>query len=381
MALVPISYNLRSLWVRKTATLLTIFSVAATVAVLAGVISLEQGFKTIFAESGRRDVAVFWRPGATDEGSSIFKPELAEVLIKNSDAIALDESGRPIAAAEMFLAVLRELVQGGVVFVPVRGVQPMSFTVNEERLRVIDGRRFEWGNDEVIVGRKLVDRIANCRIGDVLELNTTPFRVVGVIDDDGPFAGEIWGDIDRMRAALRRDAYNRVIAKLRPDTDIGELRARQRRDKQVPADVYSELESNLRATERLSGILTKLGAFLALIMGTAAVFTGINSMLSAIASRTLRPSGIVSWWVIDLPAIMMPMAALGEVALGKTYSPASRGLSLENRRTPSLKMSGFSMTPSRCSSWAMPETPVPFGMTTTLSSGNGPGPVKLANRK
>jgi putative ABC transport system permease protein len=287
LALVPLSYNLRSLWVRKASTLLTVFSIAATVAVLSGVIALEQGFKTIFTQSGRGDLVVYWRPGATDEGSSIFKPELADVLIKQADSIALDEQGRPIAAAEMFLAVLREKLDGaGVVFVPIRGVQPMSFTIHQDRLRVIDGRAFAWGTDEVVVGRKLVERMRDCRIGDVLELNTTPFRVVGVIDDNGPFAGEIWGDIDRMSDALQRDAYNRVIAQLAPDADVAALKERQKRDKQAPADVYTELESNVRATERLSKILTLLGAALSAIMGTAAVFTGINSMLSAIASRT-----------------------------------------------------------------------------------------------
>lgn len=287
MIFVPLGYNLRSLWVRKSSTFLTVFSIAATVAVLAGVISLEQGFTRIFSESGRRDIAVYWRPGAQDEGSSIFKPEYADVLIKNSPDIAQDEQGQPLAAAEMFLAILRDKTDGqGVVFVPIRGVQPMSFTINAERLRLVEGRSFAWGSDEVVVGRKLVDRIAHCRMDDVLMLNTTPFRVVGVIDDDGPFAGEIWGDLERLRVALKRDAYNRVIAKLRPDVDMEALRERQRRDKQVPADVYTELESNMRSTERLSRILTTLGLALATIMGVAAVFTGINSMLSAIASRT-----------------------------------------------------------------------------------------------
>ena len=61
----PLAYNLRSLLVRKSSTLLTVVSIGATVAVLAGVLALEQGFTTLFTESGREDVAVFLRPGAT----------------------------------------------------------------------------------------------------------------------------------------------------------------------------------------------------------------------------------------------------------------------------------------------------------------------------
>ena len=37
MALVPISYNLRSLFVRRSATLLTVLGIGATVAVVSGV--------------------------------------------------------------------------------------------------------------------------------------------------------------------------------------------------------------------------------------------------------------------------------------------------------------------------------------------------------
>ena len=68
--LVPLSYNLRSLFVRRASTLLTVAGIGATVAVVAGVISLQQGFNTMFAESGREDIAVFLRPGATTESDS-----------------------------------------------------------------------------------------------------------------------------------------------------------------------------------------------------------------------------------------------------------------------------------------------------------------------
>ena len=64
---VPWSYNLRSLWVRRSATLLTVVGIGATVAVLAGVLALRQGFTAMFVENGREDVAVFLRPGATND--------------------------------------------------------------------------------------------------------------------------------------------------------------------------------------------------------------------------------------------------------------------------------------------------------------------------
>ena len=56
MGLPPLSYNLRSLWVRRSSTLLTVVSIGATVAVLAGILALEQGFRSLYELGGRDDV-------------------------------------------------------------------------------------------------------------------------------------------------------------------------------------------------------------------------------------------------------------------------------------------------------------------------------------
>src|SRR5262245_26352739 len=175
--LIPLSYNLRSLFVRKSATFLTVLGIGATVAIVSGVLALQQGFRTMFTAGGREDVAIFLRPGANSEGDSQFSRDRGLKLIKRVPEIEVGESG-PIASMEAYLAVLLSPVRGGVTNVPLRGVQPMTFEIRKDELRIVEGRRFEPGNDELIVGRRLVDRIANCHLGDVIQLNKTPFRVV-----------------------------------------------------------------------------------------------------------------------------------------------------------------------------------------------------------
>ncbi|HKX45232.1 MAG TPA: hypothetical protein VJP77_00810, partial [Planctomycetota bacterium] len=132
MQLVPVSYNLRSLFVRRSSTLLTIVGIGATVAVLAGVLALQQGFQTLFTGQGRETVAVFLRPGATNEGDSLFSLDRMQVLIKETPELAQDELGRPIAAAERYLAIRRDRLDGGETNVPIRGVQPMSYAVHAD---------------------------------------------------------------------------------------------------------------------------------------------------------------------------------------------------------------------------------------------------------
>lgn len=300
--LVPISYNLRSLFVRRSATLLTVLGIGATVAIVSGVLALQQGFRSMFISGGREDLAVFLRPGATNEGDSQFSRDRGLQLIKSVPELEVGESG-PLAAMEAYLAVLLAPDRGGLTNVPLRGVQPMTFELRKNELKIVEGRNFVPGTDELVVGKRLVGRIQNCEIDGVIVLNKTPFRVVGVFDHPGQFGGEVWGDLDRLLAAMGRYGPNRVIGQLKPGTNIGapdpsaalfsdeppepgSLAARLLNDPQVPAKVYSEKAFMESQTVMLTFMLGGLAFGLGLIMGLAAIFTATNTMLSAIAART-----------------------------------------------------------------------------------------------
>lgn len=284
--LVPFTYNFRSLLVRRSATLLTVLGIGATVAVVAGVLALQQGFSRLYADAGREDVAVFLRPGATGEGDSVFSRDRGLRLVRNMPEAATDENGQPIAGMECYLAVRRFRLDGGETNVPIRGVQPPTFTIHGDGLRILEGRNFDPGADEVIIGSSLQGRIRGCDLGEVLRINTTPFKVVGVFESDGPYGSEIWGDLDRMLTALERYGPNRVIAQLPEGESIDALAARLENDKEVPAKVLTEQDYLAAQTEMLSAVLIFLSGFLGIVMGVAAIFTATTTMLAALAART-----------------------------------------------------------------------------------------------
>ncbi|MEY4673685.1 MAG: hypothetical protein RL148_1469 [Planctomycetota bacterium] len=286
MAFVPFRYNLRSLWVRKSSTLLTVCAIGATVAVLAGMLSLQQGFATLFQERGREDLAIFLRKGATSEGESGLQREQCELLAKETPEIARNAAGQPMASSEMFLAVRRRKVDGGETNVAIRGVETMSFELHGSDMEIVEGRRFEPGTDELIVGEGLVGRLADCRVGDVLRINVVPFRIVGVFRGKGGYRSEIWGDLERLSDALERPVRSRVLARVAPGTDLAALEARFTEDRRTQPRIQSERDYLASQTQRLSTVFTVLGGFLAAVMGIAAVFTGVNAMLSSIAART-----------------------------------------------------------------------------------------------
>lgn len=286
MAFVPLTYTTRSLIERRSSTLLTVVAIGSTVAVVSGVLALQQGFETLFTESGRDDVVVLLRKGANSEGESGFPRDRAEIVMKGTPELMVGQDERPLASGELYLAVRRRKEDGGETNVPIRGVQPATFDIHGSRLRILEGQRLSPGADEVMVGKSLVGRIRDCRLGNVIQINTTPFRVVGIFEHDGPHSSEIWGDADRMGEALERPGFSRILAQVKPGTDVEALAKRLDADMQVPCKVLTEREYLTSQTKALSTVLIVLGSYLALVMGIAAVFTGTNTMLAALASRT-----------------------------------------------------------------------------------------------
>jgi putative ABC transport system permease protein len=286
MALVPFQYTLGSIWHRRSATLLAVLSIAATVAVLAFMLCLQQGFLGVQTQGGRSDLAIFLRPGAKSEGESAFDLERALVVLKETPELAIAPNGAPLASAEMFLALSLTKADGGKTNVPLRGVQPATFLVHGDDVRIVQGRNFTPGSDEIIVGSALTDRMQNCKVDDVLVVNMTPFRVVGIFAARGSHRSEIWGDVDRMRAALGTQHYNRILGVLKPGVTAAQLHERMKDDARAPAKVVDEAAYLAEQTGMLSGMLGGMGFALALLMGIGAIFTGTNAMLSLVAART-----------------------------------------------------------------------------------------------
>jgi len=285
--LIPWSYPLRSVLVRWPASLMSALGIAMTIAVLCGVFALRAGFEALMVDTGAEDVVVYLRPGATSEGESGIPLERVQQYKKERPEVARDEQGAPLAAGESYLALfLHKREGGGLVNVPFRGVEPASFAIQGKSLRIVAGEMLHWGADEILVGRPLADRIQGCRLGETLLVNVTPFKVVGLFEHDGAYRSEIWGDVDRVTAALDRPIRQRVVARMNPDVDVDALAAELADDKQLASKVMSERAYFASQTRVLGDVLGWLGGLLAGILGIAAVLGAANTMLAAVGART-----------------------------------------------------------------------------------------------
>ena len=96
-----------------------------------------------------------------------------------------------------------------------RGVEPAEFLVKDE-VNVVEGRMFEFGTNEVIVGRGASGQFAGLNVGDTVTSGKATWRVVGIFEAGGSVSEtEIWVDARVLQGIYRRgNSFQTVLARL-----------------------------------------------------------------------------------------------------------------------------------------------------------------------
>ena len=182
--------------------------------------------------------------------------------------------------------------------VPFRGVQPAVFAIRDE-VRIVEGRRYERGVREVIVGRKAAQQFAGLAVGSRIAFRDSDWTVVGTFESGGDVhESEIWADAEVAMSAFRRAGFQSVTAALADPSQAGlaALRDSIGRDRRLSINVLREPEYYAKQASILSKLIGVLGYSVATFMAIGATFGALNCMYSAIASRqteiaTLRAIG------------------------------------------------------------------------------------------
>ena len=145
-----IVFNLRSLPERKGSAISAAVGIAGVVAVLVGVLSIAEGFKSVMNSAASPDTAIVLRTGSDNEMNSGLTREDLRIV---RDAPGVAKNGdTALASGELLVIVDRpKRTTGTDANVPLRGVEPTAFDVRGN-VKIIEGRRFETGKNEVVVG-------------------------------------------------------------------------------------------------------------------------------------------------------------------------------------------------------------------------------------
>jgi putative ABC transport system permease protein len=276
---------LRTIPQRLGASLTAAVGVAGVVAVMVAVLSIAEGFKATLARTGSSDNALVMRTGADSEMSSALTLDQTRII---GDAPGIHRTADgPIVSAEMYVIVDVPMRSTGTeANVPLRGVQPAAFELREQ-VRVVEGRRFEPGRNEIIAGVGASRQFAGVDLGGKLRFGEDEWTVVGLFEAGGSLSeSELWCDVNVLQPAYRRTAFQSVYAKLGSPGAFDQLKDSLTTDPRLQVKVEREDEYYAGQSAMLDGVIRNLGTLVAVLMGIGAVFGALNTMYSAVAART-----------------------------------------------------------------------------------------------
>ena len=287
--------NLKNIMERSGSSIVIIVGIAGSVAVMVSLLAMAEGLNSTISSTGKEDRVIILREGASSElGSGVAMSDVD--IVANSPGIR-SEDGKPLISAEVFSII--DLKKKGAVAtsnLPMRGVQPESFKIRPE-IEIIQGRNFNSGTSEVIVGRGAHDQYENVDIGDEIKVRDSVAIVVGIFSSGGNVhESEIWADLATTQGIFRRGASaSSMIIQLDDPKAFNDLG--------VYVESYPNLEFRVTReidfyTDQASGseLIKLFGKIVGYIMAIGAVFAALNTMYSAVSSRlveigTLRALG------------------------------------------------------------------------------------------
>jgi putative ABC transport system permease protein len=280
-----IGFNLRTLPARFGSAGAAVFGVAGVVAVLVGVLSIGEGFRRVMIAAGSPDTAIVLRGGADSEMTSVLLRDDVE-LIRNAPAVARAD-GQPLASPELFVLVdLAKRSTGTDANVPMRGVRKEAFAVRPE-IKIVEGKMFEWGTNEVIVGRSAQSQFSKTEVGTVLQFGQTRWKIVGVFEGKGGIAeSEVWADAAVLAPAYHRgSSFQTVLVKLASAGNFQQFKDSLTSDPRLNVKVERETDYYASQSRVLRGLVTGLAAVVCTLMGLGAIFGALNTMYTAVAAR------------------------------------------------------------------------------------------------
>lgn len=283
----PLSYNWRNLFVRKLSTGLTFALVSVIVAVLAILLSFAEGIRASLRASGSPRNILVMKTGATAESTSIINPDEVGRLVQ-APGIGRSASGELLISPELCVqtSIPRRGPAGNPANVAIRGVDLAALDIHRE-VRLLEGRMFDPGRLEVIVGRDARDRYAGLELGGKVQMGRVgnrEYEVVGIFEaGDGALESEIWAPRTALADAYARRFVSSVVLRLADGADAGPTLAYIRspavnlRPKRE-TEYYEDLSSKTAEIVALTTILISL-------MAIGAVFAVANTMYAAVDGR------------------------------------------------------------------------------------------------
>lgn len=319
------SMNVRNMSQRAASSIVALIGIAGVVTVLIGVLSIAEGFRAVLDISGSDQVAIVLRNGATDEMGSGLSQEQTRIIADSKQA-ARDEQG-PIVSPELYVVIDVPLKSTGTAAnVPLRGVGPQA-TKLRSNFKIVEGVNFTPGKFELVVGKGASMQFAGLTVGSKLRLGNADWTITGIFEDRGSVAeSEVWTDATVLQGAYNRGtSYQSMRVKLVNANAMQAFKDEMSTDPRLNIRVFSEKDYYAEQSKILVTLVSTIGSAIAILMGLGAIFAALNTMYSAVSSRTreiatLRALGFGSAPVITSVLVEALLIGLVGGAVGMIVS-------------------------------------------------------------
>lgn len=331
-----------------------VIGIAGVVIVFVAVLSIGEGFKAAMTEAGSPSRAIVMRAGADSEMTSGFSGDATDIM-KQAPGL-LRDGNKALASAELYVIVdLNKRSTGTAANVPLRGVEPTAFQVRDN-VKIVDGRQFQFGTNEAIVGLAASRQFAGVDLGSTFKSGELTLKIVGVFAAAGSVSEtELWCDGRLLQGVYRRgNSYQSLLARLDSPASFDTFKDWLKTNPSLDVQVRRENEYYSAQSTVMTGLIQGLGYTIAALMGIGAVFGAILTMYTAVSTRTreiatLRALGFNTLSVlISVLTESLALAAIGGLAGGLLAYFAFNGYqtSTMNFQTFSQVAFAFAVTPS-----------------------------------
>lgn len=314
-----VGMNLQSIPRRLGSSSVVVIGIAGVVGVVVSIFGMNRSLGQALVDSGRPNRAVVLRSGSDGEASSTLLVD-AIATIKDAPGVARTPKGDAAATADMITtANFKRRKDASAAGLPIRGVEPQAFFVRPE-IKLVDGRLFNPGLRELIVGRAAQKEFSGLDIGDHISLRNSQWTVVGVFESGGDVnESRVLADQATLMSAYGRTAASSVTVLLNSEASFDEFKQALTTNPTLSVSVERENDYYLRQSKSATTFFGFVATFVGGIMALGALFAALNTMYSAVSTRvveiaTLRAIGFgATGVVISVLVESLALALLGAV--------------------------------------------------------------------
>ncbi|WP_295973057.1 ABC transporter permease [uncultured Xanthomonas sp.] len=321
LSLAAARIGIASLPQRWGASSVIVVGIAGVVGVLVAMLAMGQGFQATLDSTGDDTTAIVLRGGSQAETNSVITRDQVP-LIASLAGVARGADNRPLVSPELSQVVnLQSKSDGTDVNAQFRGVGEQGWAVHD-KVRILQGRRFQPGLREIVVGKGAQSQFRGLQLGQTLTLGNQAWTVVGVFASGDAHDSELWTDTQTLATTYNRSAYQSISVRTQGQDGFRQFKAAMDADPRLKLDVFTTREYYRKQGGNLSKVLEVLGTFIGTIMAIGAVFGALNTMYAAVATRAREIATMRALGFRGLPVVVavmletMLLALLGGVLGG-----------------------------------------------------------------